>query len=119
MGSALSDLTVGELLVGMAGLLAVYKFAETIISPIVKKWLKIDKTAIDLTALQALEPRVEALEVKADKDFARLNTHDEVNVLLMKAMRALLTNLRTGNNVANLKSVEDEINGYLLGRVNS
>lgn len=119
MSSSLNDITVGQLMLFFGGMVSFYFFIKYLIAPIVNKWLKIDKSAIELSALKTLPDRVEKLETRSERDFHRLNSIDDVNVLMIEALQALIRNRRTNNDVANLKVIEDKIDGFLVGKVRS
>lgn len=122
MGEHLNRITVGELLAIMAGVAVVYVFCKNIIIPLVQKWLKIDKTASDLGALSGLPDRVETLEQKVEQDFKRLAAVDEVNELMMEALRALIRNKLANDTIDSMTSlakVEAKIDGFLIGKVKS
>lgn len=117
MGEMVNRLTIGELLAIISGVAILYTFFQSIIFPIVKKWLKIDKNANDLASLKGLPQRVDSLERRSKKDYERMEAIDEVNVIMMEALRALIRNRRTGNDVDKLKTVEDKIDEFLVGKV--
>ena len=117
MGEMVNRLTIGELLAIISGVAILYTFFQSIVFPIVKKWLKIDKNANDLAALKGLPERVDSLERRSKKDYERMEAIDEVNVIMMEALRALIRNRRTGNDVDKLKTVEDKIDEFLVGKV--
>lgn len=119
MRELINNMTATDLCWLFGGLLVLQKFGESLIMPVVRKWLKIEKQENDLTTLRGLPDRVEILEAKANNDFKRLNSIDDVNVLMMEALRALIVSRRTGNNVENLKVIEDKIDGFLVGRIRS
>jgi len=117
VGEMVNRLTIGELLAIISGVAILYTFFQSIIFPIVKKWLKIDKNANDLASLKGLPQRVDSLERRSKKDYERMEAIDEVNVIMMEALRALIRNRRTGNDVDKLKTVEDKIDEFLVGKV--
>lgn len=116
MGNALDNITVGQLMGVMGGLVAIYAFCKNLIVPLVVKWMKIDKAENDIATMKSWPMRIEALEEKAERDYKRLNAMDNVNVLMMEALRALIRNRRTNNDVSNLASVEGKIDDFLTSK---
>lgn len=115
MGETLNKITIGELMLILAGLVSVYMFIKTLIVPLVNKWLKVDKNENHLNALNDLPNRVSELERHERQNYQLIQENEMSNKLLCKAMIALIDNRITNNNIDGLKLVKAELIGHITG----
>ena len=114
MGDKINSITIGELFAIIAGVMALFYFGKLIIAPLIGKWLKIDKNTTDVEQLKKLPERVTLLENYKENDYKAIKSIQEVNVLLIEAMLALLD--AQGNN-AEVDGVKKKLQGFLIGKV--
>ena len=66
--------------------------------------------------VSSLENKMEEHEQKLKKDYERINSLEEGNRIMMRAMMAMLSHEINGNSVDKLAESMDEIEEYLLNR---
>ena len=117
MGDKLNSMTIGELVAILAGGMILFSFIQKIISPLIQKWLKIEKNEHDLEVLQALPHRVTKLEEYNNRNFKAIQSTNEINVLMMEALLALIKNKTQDGDLKDLEKIENKLTGFLVGKV--
>ena len=95
----INDITIGDLLVLIAGVTTVIGFVAKI------------KTPVD-----SFNSRIVKIEQHVDADNERLRELENDTKMLLKATRVLIAHSVTNNETGELKKVQAEIDNYLINK---
>lgn len=94
-----NDITMGNIVVLIAGLTTLIGFITKITSPYTD-----------------LKNRIEKVEEHQDTDNKRLKALEDDTRLILKATRVLVAHSVSNNNTGELKKVQSEIDNYLINK---
>ena len=94
-----NDITMGNIVVLIAGLTTLIGFITKITSPYTD-----------------LKNRIEKVEEHQDTDNKRLKSLEDDTRLILKATRVLVAHSVSNNNTGELKKVQSEIDNYLINK---
>ena len=94
-----NDITMGNILVLIAGVTTLIGFITKITSPYTD-----------------LKNRIEKVEEHQDTDNKRLKALEDDTRLILKATRVLVAHSVSNNNTGELKKVQSEIDNYLINK---
>lgn len=94
-----NDITLGDLLVLIAGLTTIIGFITKVMSPYTD-----------------LRKRIEKVEEHQANDNERLKALEEDTRMILKATRVLVAHSVTNNNTGELKKVQAEMDDYLINK---
>ena len=94
-----NSLTIGEIVVIIAGITTIAGFVTKITSP----W-------------NELKTRIEKIENHQANDNERLKAMEEDTRLILKATRTLVLHSVTNNSTGELKKIQEEIDNYLINK---
>lgn len=95
----MNDITIGDLLVIIAGLTTIIGFITKVMSPYTD-----------------LRKRIEKVEEHQANDLERLKTMENDMRMMLKATRVLVAHSVTNNNTGELKKVQAEMDDYLINK---
>lgn len=95
----INDITIGDLLVIIAGLTTIIGFITKVMSPYTD-----------------LRKRIEKVEEHQANDLERLKTMENDMRMMLKATRVLVAHSVTSNNTGELKKVQAEMDDYLINK---
>lgn len=95
----INDITIGDLLVIIAGLTTIIGFITKVMSPYTD-----------------LRKRIEKVEEHQANDLERLKTMENDMRMMLKATRVLVAHSVTNNNTGELKKVQAEMDDYLINK---
>lgn len=95
----MNDITIGDLLVIIAGLTTIIGFITKVMSPYTD-----------------LRKRIEKVEEHQANDLERLKTMENDMRMMLKATRVLVAHSVTNNNTGELKKVQAEMDDYLVNK---
>lgn len=94
-----NNITIGDVLVIIAGITTIVGFITKITSP-----------------YQELKSRIQKIEEHQDNDNERLKALEDDTRMILKATRVLVAHSVTNNNTGELKRVQEEIDNYLINK---
>ena len=94
-----NDITIGDILVLIAGVTTLIGFITKITSPYTD-----------------LKNRIQKVEEHQDTDNKRLKALEDDTRLILKATRVLVAHSVSNNNTGELKKVQSEIDNYLINK---
>jgi hypothetical protein len=95
----MNDITIGDLLVIIAGLTTIIGFITKVMSPYTD-----------------LRKRIEKVEEHQANDLERLKIMENDMRMMLKATRVLVAHSVTNNNTGELKKVQAEMDDYLINK---
>lgn len=93
------NITMGEIVVLIAGVTAITSFITKLTSPFTE-----------------LKTRIEKIETHQDNDNKRLEELEKDTKMILKATRVLVAHSVSNNNTGELKRVQEEIDNYLINK---
>lgn len=93
------NITIGEIVVLIAGVTAITGFITKLTSPFTD-----------------LKTRIEKIEQHQDNDNKRLEELEKDTKMILKATRVLVAHSVSNNNTGELKRVQEEIDNYLINK---
>jgi hypothetical protein len=106
-----------ELVLGIIiGAAAVAAIMWKVLLPRIEKLIQ-ESLASNVEEHRIMLARLEELEDKKIKDYDRLKRHDRADRVIMGTLLASLKHLRTDNDTGRIDRMIDEMDAYLLSRV--
>lgn len=94
-----NDITIGDILVLIAGLTTLIGFITKVTSPYTE-----------------LKSRLEKVEEHQNNDNERLKALEDDTRMILKATRVLVAHSVSNNNTGELKRIQEEIDNYLINK---